>query len=84
MRAWDQAVNGKGADRHGTPEPYEQQPTAFLARQFGTGGPAFQSGKKLVEAHRMESRGEKQAANRERLGAIVYAAFAVIESERTP
>ena len=82
MEAFAQASSGKGAERHGTPERYEDQPTAFLARHMGSGGPAFQAAKKLIEAQGMERRELIEAANRERLGAIVYAAFAVIESRR--
>lgn len=82
MRAWSQAVSEKGAERHGTPEPYESQPTFLIGKMFGAGFHYGQAMKKLIEAQRLEANGDVAAANRERLGVIVYTSFGITESER--
>ena len=81
--AFSQAAHGKGADRHGTGERYEEQPTYWIGKTMGRGFALGQAMKKLTEAERLEERGEHDAANRERLGAIVYVAFGILESRRS-
>lgn len=78
MDAFEQATEGKGEERHGSQEPYEQQPTALILRQMGTGFADGQAVKKLLEAQRLPP----DRARSERLGAIVYTAFAQIEADR--
>jgi hypothetical protein len=82
MDAWEQATAGKGAERHGTDGRYEDQPTYWIGKQVGRGFQLGQALKKIIEAERLEERGDTEAANRERLGAIVYVAFGIIESRR--
>lgn len=73
-----QAATGKGAERHANGRAFEDQPMLDISRMVGIGGPAFQVMKKAQEACGMASRGEFAAAERELLGAIVYAAGAVL------
>lgn len=80
--AYSQAAHGKGAERHGTGERYEDQPTYQIGKIVGRGFMIGQAMKKLAEAERLENEGKRDAANRERLGAIVYTAFGIIESRR--
>jgi hypothetical protein len=84
MEAFAQASQGKGADRHGSALPYEQQITAAIARESGPAGPWFQSAKKITEAMRMNGRGMRAQARAEALGACVYAALGVIALDETP
>ncbi len=76
--AHDQSAKGKGRDRHGRGLPFMDQPIIGLSRIHGSGFATGQAAKKLGEAAGMLSRGEHDAAVRELLGAIVYAAAAVI------
>lgn len=73
-QAFIQSSGGKGKERHANGLPWHEQPLIALARYTGHGGPEFQALKKLREAGDMANRGEKDAAKREILGAIVYAA----------
>jgi enamine deaminase RidA (YjgF/YER057c/UK114 family) len=72
--AYDQAATGKGKERHANDLPFDEQPMQKLIALHGVGFAAGQVGKKLTEAQGMLVRGEVQAATREILGAIVYAA----------
>lgn len=78
MDALAQAATGKGAERHANGNSFEDQPMLGIGRMVGIGGPAFQVMKKAQEACGMTNRGEYAAAERELLGAIVYAAGAVL------
>ena len=72
--AYDQAAKGKGALRHGTGKPFHEQPMQDLIRLYGPGFALGQAGKKMQESQRMD----RDAAERELLGAIVYIAGAII------
>lgn len=80
-RAFAQAANGKGAERHANGLPFEQQPMQTISNSLGTNaGLLFQAAKKAQESQRLQH----DAAVRELLGAINYLAGAVIwlESHR--
>lgn len=72
--AYDQAATGKGKERHANGLPWTEQPIFQIAELSGVGFNVGQSIKKLQESIGMASRGEHEAAKREVLGAIVYAA----------
>lgn len=72
--AYNQAAKGKGAARHGTGKPFHEQPMQDLIRLYGPGFALGQAGKKMQESQRMD----RDAAERELLGAIVYIAGAII------
>ena len=76
QRAYDQAANGKGKDRHaGDGVAFENQPMATINREQGSiDGYLYQARKKAIEARRLPH-GRAQA---ELLGAINYLAGAVI------
>ncbi|WP_444922676.1 hypothetical protein ACJJH9_00195 (plasmid) [Microbulbifer sp. DLAB2-AF] len=79
-RAYDQAVRGKGEERHANGQRFEDQPMQTISRLFDTdGGMAFQAVKKIQEARRLPTR-ERRV--RELLGAINYIAGMVIYEER--
>ena len=73
-----QAAEGKGAERHGNGASFVDQPMQLITQMVGLGFPLGQICKKAQEAHGMASRGERDAARRELLGVIVYAAGAVL------
>jgi hypothetical protein len=83
LAAHQQAMNGKGKDRHGGGLPFEQQPIMAIARMLdgSIDGHLYQIMKKAQEAGRMAKRGDQDAAVRELHGAIVYAAAAVMVLE---
>lgn len=72
--AYDQAATGKGKERHANDRPWSAQPIAEIGRMVGVGFNLGQAMKKLQEASRMEG----EVAVRELLGAIVYAASAIM------
>lgn len=72
--AYDQAATGKGKERHANGKPWDEQPIAEIGRMVGTGFNTGQAIKKLQESSRMEG----ETAVRELLGAIVYAASAIM------
>ena len=76
--AFAQATQGKGKDRHATGEDVTRQPTLLIHGWLGGGFCDGQAIKKIVEARRL-SPDRKRA---ERLGAIVYTAFAIIAEEQ--
>lgn len=79
QRAYDQAASGKGASRHARDEePFHEQVIMDGAKRFGTGALLFQAYKKSDESQRLPT----ERAVAELLGAIVYLAAAVIETER--
>lgn len=74
-RAYDQAANGKGKERHACDRPFEEQPMQTISQLLGSHtGLLYQAMKKIQESQRMD----KDAAVRELLGAINYIAGAVI------
>lgn len=75
--AWEQAAEGKGAERHGQDKPFHEQPMQRLIDIYGIGFSLGQAAKKMQEAQRME----KDAAVHELLGAINYIAGTVIYLE---
>ncbi|WP_441253685.1 hypothetical protein [Bradyrhizobium sp. 613_E4_N2_2] len=77
MRAFDQAASGKGAQRHGQGQAFDEQPMMTIASLVGIGGPLFQAMKKAQEAQRLP----RDAAVHELLGAINYLAGAIIHLE---
>lgn len=77
-RALEQASKGKGKDRHANGDAFEDQIMCYMAHQLGVAAPVFQVCKKSIEACRLPY---PQNVN-ELLGAINYAAGAVIEIER--
>lgn len=81
--ALQQAATGKGAERHGNGLPFDAQPMQLITRMVGLGFPMGQLIKKAQEAQGMAERGETDAARRELLGVIVYAAGAVLALEGT-
>lgn len=78
QEAYDQAASGKGRERHANDRPFIAQPILQIGRMCGPGFDTGQSIKKQQEAMGMLARGEDDAAIRELLGAINYAAAAVI------
>lgn len=77
-RAYDQAACGKGAQRHASDQPFDEQPMQKLIDLYGLGFALGQAGKKMQESLRMDT----QAAVRELLGAINYIAGAIIHLEK--
>lgn len=78
QEAYDQAATGKGKERHARGLPFIDQPILEIGRMCGPGFNTGQSIKKQQEAMGMLARGEHGAAIRELLGAINYAAAAVM------
>lgn len=76
-RAFLQAAEGKGRERHSRGEPFEDQPMQDLIRLYGPGFALGQAGKKMHEAQRLPA----DHAVHELLGAINYIAGAVIAIE---
>lgn len=75
QRAYDQAAQGKGAERHANSLPFDKQPMQSISTLLGDHtGLLYQAMKKIQESTRMD----KDAAIRELLGAINYCAGAVI------
>lgn len=76
--AYHQAMHGKGRARHGGGKPFEEQPIFTIAELLdgSIDGHAYQVIKKVQEAARMAKVGHRDAARRELMGAIVYAAAA--------
>ena len=76
--ALDQAQGGKGAERHGTGQPFRCQPMQKVADLMGPAYLTGQAAKKVQEAQRMDD----ADAEREILGAIVYLAGYIIYRRR--
>jgi len=76
--AFHQASEGKGKERHANDDAWQDQPIGQIGRMVGPGFNSGQAIKKLTEAMGMLSRGQRDAARREVLGAIVYAASVVM------
>lgn len=79
-RAYDQAANGKGKERHANDLPFEEQPMQTVSELVGDNhGLAFQAIKKVQESMVLP---EQEARVRELLGAINYIAGMIIFDER--
>ncbi len=76
--AYDQAAKGKGRERHARDRDFNDQPIMEIGRMCGPGFNTGQAMKKTQEAMGMLSRGERDAAIRELLGAINYTASAIL------
>lgn len=76
--AYDRAARGKGRERHAQDLPFTKQPILAIAGMTGAGGYAFQVMKKAQEALRLEP----EAARKELLDIVVYAAAWYLLSER--
>lgn len=76
--AYDQSAKGKGSERHANQKPFKNQPIMEIARMVGVGGHSYQICKKAQEATTMVEREKFDAAKAEFLGAIVYAAAAIL------
>lgn len=79
LRAYDQSARGKGKERHGRDQPFNQQPMQELIGLYGGGFALGQAAKKAQESMRLP----KDRAVVELLGAIVYLAGAVIALENS-
>lgn len=77
-RAFQQAADGKGAERHANALPFDQQPMQSIAQKHGVGFLLGQADKKTFEAHGMVKRQQEDRAVHELLGAINYLAGAII------
>lgn len=73
-RCIEQAVSGKGEERHGKGREFYDQPWVEIARAHGVAFLTGQASKKLNEAQSMDL----DAWEREMLGAINYAAMAIL------
>ena len=80
--AYGQAAEGKGKERHANGEKFEDQPIMTIAKGHGLGYQTGQAAKKLQEAHTLLKLRGKHAAIQEILGAINYAAAAVLLIEQ--
>ena len=80
--AYNQASEGKGKERHANGEKFEDQPIMTIAKGHGLGYQTGQAAKKLQEAHTLLKLRGKHAAIQEILGAINYAAAAVLLIEQ--
>ena len=82
--AVEQSQSGKGADRHGNGQSFDDQPIFTLNRPLGTNhGALFQVLKKTTESAKLASTGRVDMAKNELLGAMVYAAAAYLMLEET-
>lgn len=78
VRAIEQAMFGKGERHGGASVPFEEQPIFHYAKMHGRGFLTGQAAKKLEEA---ASTRQGDAFTNEVLGAIVYAAAAILFEE---
>jgi hypothetical protein len=72
--AYQQAMRGKGAERHADERPFQDQVWRKITDAVGVGFPLGQALKKCDESKRLQ----REAAIRDLLGAINYTAMAVI------
>lgn len=73
-RAFQRASAGKGKERHANGKDFKDQYIILGGKMFGIGGHLYQIGKKIEECQRMQP----EAAVKELLDVIVYAAAAII------
>lgn len=79
----DQVTEGKGSERHGATEggkglTFSEQPIMTITRYVGNGYPLGQAMKKLSEVPALMKHKGRDAAYKEILGAIAYAAAAAL------
>ena len=79
----DQVTKGKGYERHGATEggrglTFSEQPIMTITRYVGNGYPLGQAMKKLSEVPALMKHKGRDAAYKEILGAIAYAAAAAL------
>ena len=79
----DQVTKGKGSERHGETEggrglTFSEQPIMTITRYVGNGYPLGQAMKKLSEVPALMKHKGRDAAYKEILGAIAYAAAAAL------
>lgn len=79
----DQVTKGKGLERHGETEggkglTFSEQPIMTITRYVGNGYPLGQAMKKLSEVPALMKHKGRDAAYKEILGAIAYAAAAAL------
>lgn len=79
----DQVTKGKGSERHGATEggkglTFSEQPIMTITRYVGDGYPLGQAMKKLSEVPALMKHKGRDAAYKEILGAIAYAAAAAL------
>lgn len=79
LEAYDRASSGKGKERHATDDYFMDQPIVTEGRALGISPHIFQIRKKALEVMRMSP----DAARRELLDIIVYAAAAFLITEET-
>lgn len=79
--AYAQSAHGKGKERHANSLPFHEQPIMQISRMVGLAGLSYQICKKVQEATTMVARDRQPAAVQEFLGAIVYAAAAILLTE---
>lgn len=82
--AYDQSARGKGKERHANAAPWHEQRINTIPAQQKSimDGLGYQVQKKTLEAADMAERGDLDAAEREMLGAIVYAAACIEQIRR--
>lgn len=80
VAAIDQALFGKGAERHGTVDDFLSQPIFWIGHATGPRGPLFQVMKKAHEAVYCYENGkfDQEEAQRELLGVLNYVAAIII------
>ncbi|MBV6343102.1 hypothetical protein [Candidatus Magnetobacterium casense] len=81
MMARNRAAAGKGRERHGTGEPFHQQPICQELRHMGLEPAIYQVRKKALELLRFKGKRARDRRTAELLDIIVYAAAAVIVNE---
>lgn len=79
----DQVTKGKGSERHGETEggrglTFSEQPIMTITRYVGNGYPLGQAMKKISEVPALMKHKGRDAAYKEILGAIAYAAAAAL------
>lgn len=79
----DQVTKGKGSERHGATDggkglTFSEQPIMTITRYVGNGYPLGQAMKKLSEVPALMKHKGRDAAYKEILGAIAYAAAAAL------
>ena len=81
MMAVNEAISGKGGQRHGTSDKFENQQLCSFMREAGLSPAMYQIQKKARELLRFKGKNRKERVRRELLGIIIYAAAAVIVNE---
>jgi hypothetical protein len=80
IQAIDQAVNGKGEERHGQGKPFMKQPWRRLGDVYGTGFLFGQADKKLEEAQGLSM---PEHRRKELLGSLNYIAMGLLHEDLT-